>query len=322
MATSTVNALTEKLRRRQVVGSLRSSLETAKVLIIVVRSSKWSTAKELMDVVKQKGYQLEKAQPVELAVGNVVRRVLHLIGEEDYSLTNTFTGEAQERRDTLKNNVMEAIREMIDEYENAATNIASQALEYIHSNEIIMTLGRSSAVERFLKEAAKVRKFQVIVAETAPSYAGQEMALSLSQAGIDTTLISDSAIFAVMSRVNKVILGAHSVLANGGLLAISGSQVVAAAAKHHSAPVVVLSELYKLSTVYPFDVDEFNLQLSPESVYNFEDGDVIDKVDVLNPSFDIVSPNLISLFITNIGAHPPSFVSRVLSETYHLGDLS
>jgi translation initiation factor 2B subunit (eIF-2B alpha/beta/delta family) len=32
-----------------------------------------------------------------------------------------------------------------------------------------MTLGRSIAVEKFLKEAAKLRKFQVIVAETAPS---------------------------------------------------------------------------------------------------------------------------------------------------------
>ena len=36
------------------------------------------------------------------------------------------------------------------------------------------------------------------------------MALSLSQSGIDTTVISDSAIFAVMSRVNKVIMGTHA----------------------------------------------------------------------------------------------------------------
>jgi translation initiation factor 2B subunit (eIF-2B alpha/beta/delta family) len=36
------------------------------------------------------------------------------------------------------------------------------------------------------------------------------MALSLSKAGIDTTVIADSAIFAVMPRVNKVVLGAHA----------------------------------------------------------------------------------------------------------------
>ncbi|KAJ3325510.1 GCD complex subunit gcd7, partial [Blyttiomyces sp. JEL0837] len=97
------------------------------------------------------------------------------------------------------------------------------------------------------------------------------MALALSQAGIDTTLITDSAIFAVMSRVNKVILGTHAVFANGGLVAINGSQVMASAANHHGTPVVVLSELYKLSNAYPFDIDAFNHQLSPERVYHFED---------------------------------------------------
>jgi translation initiation factor eIF-2B subunit beta len=121
------------------------------------------------------------------------------------------------------------------------------------------------------------------------------MALALSQAGIDTTVISDSAIFAVMSRVNKVILGTHAgefmcdfvgkililadamyfslqVLANGGLVAVNGSSVVAAAAKHHSTPVVVLTELYKLSAVYPFDTTAYSLQLNPDAVYSFEDG--------------------------------------------------
>lgn len=71
-------------------------------------------------------------------------------------------------------------------------------------------MDRSADVESFLKEAARVRKFQVIIAETAPSFDGQRMAVSLSQAGIDTTVINDSAVFAVMSRVNKVILGAHA----------------------------------------------------------------------------------------------------------------
>lgn len=36
------------------------------------------------------------------------------------------------------------------------------------------------------------------------------MALELSKAGIEATVIPDSAVFAVMSRVNKVILGTHA----------------------------------------------------------------------------------------------------------------
>ena len=57
----------------------------------------------------------------------------------------------------------------------------------------------------------------VIVAECAPYYHGQILATSLAASKIPTTLIPDSAIFAVMSRVNKVIIGTHTILANGGL---------------------------------------------------------------------------------------------------------
>jgi hypothetical protein len=45
---------------------------------------------------------------------------------------------------------------------------------------------------------------QVVVAEGAPEYGGHKLARSLAEAGIDTTAIADSAIFAMMARVNKV----------------------------------------------------------------------------------------------------------------------
>lgn len=53
--------------------------------------------------------------------------------------------------------------------EGTTDNIAMQALEHIHSKEVIMTIGRSRTVEAFLKDAAKhKRNFHVIVAECAP----------------------------------------------------------------------------------------------------------------------------------------------------------
>lgn len=52
---------------------------------------------------------------------------------------------------------------------------------------------------------------QVVVAEGAPQYGGQEMALKLAQAGVHTTAIPDAAIFAMMARVNKVPCRAESI---------------------------------------------------------------------------------------------------------------
>ncbi len=62
----------------------------------------------------------------------------------------------------------------------------TQALEHIHANEVILTVGRSHTVEQFLKAAAaKKRSFQVIVAECGPpGFGGQEMAVSLAKEGI------------------------------------------------------------------------------------------------------------------------------------------
>lgn len=96
------------------------------------------------------------------------------------------------------------------ELQNAYVSIADQARQHVHANEIIMTFGKSKAVEEFLKKAAKKRKFEVIVVESGPLYSGQETANVLSASNIETTLITDSAIFAIMARVNKVIVGTHA----------------------------------------------------------------------------------------------------------------
>jgi hypothetical protein len=46
----------------------------------------------------------------------------------------------------------------------------------------------------------------------------------------------------------------------------------------------------------------------------------MDYVDVSNPFFDYISPELVSLFITNLGGHPPSYIYRLLGENYNVED--
>ena len=100
------------------------------------------------------------------------------------------------------------------------------------------------------KERNELVLFQVIVAECAPSFHGQRLAVSLAEAKIPTTVITDSAVFAMMSRVNKVIIGTHAIVADGGLNAVTGSHTVALTAKHYSVPLVVCAPMYKLTPIY------------------------------------------------------------------------
>lgn len=106
------------------------------------------------------------------------------------------------------------------------------------------------------------------------------------------------------------------VTANGGLIAPSGSMLMAAAAKHHSTPVFVVTGLYKLTPVYPENHDHFNLFGSPDPIVPFADGSIIEDIDAVNPFFDYVPPNLVNLFVTNAGGHPPSYIYRLLTELY------
>ncbi|KAI8470531.1 MAG: nagb/rpia/CoA transferase-like protein [Monoraphidium minutum] len=230
-----------------------------------------------------------------------------------------------------KQAVIEMLNELIDELDGIEAQIAHQAVEHIHANEVILTYGMSDTVLLFLKEASKKREFQVVVAEAAPRYDGHRMARKLADAGVQTTLIADSAVFAMMARVNKVLVGAHAVLANGGVVAPSGSHVVALAARRHSVPLVVLVGLHKLSPLFPHDPDvTFNEFKSPAEVADFdvlaeafvrldESSEPV-NVEVSNPCFDYVPPHLVSLFVTDTGGYTPSYVYRLLAEYYSRED--
>lgn len=126
------------------------------------------------------------------------------------------------------------------------------------------------------------------------------MAASLAKSKIETTLISDAAIFAMMSRVNKVIIGTHSVLANGGLRAACGALTVALAAKHYSVPVIVLCPMYKLSPVHlcSYEQDAFNLVGCTEAIISHSSS-AAPFSKAYSPIFDYVPPELVTLFISN-----------------------
>lgn len=57
----------------------------------------------------------------------------------------------------------------------------------------------------------------------------------------------------MMSRVHKVIVGSSTIMANGGLITLSGAFPMAVAAKQFSIPFIVCCGLYKLTPLFSFD---------------------------------------------------------------------
>ncbi|XP_074038625.1 eukaryotic translation initiation factor 2B subunit beta isoform X2 [Leptinotarsa decemlineata] len=291
-----------------------------------------------MTLVKTRIKLIRDELPQESTATNIMRHILKVIREEyesaakkkgdDQSLHQLVTAHPDDLPDysdsvtTLKTSLLDHFTEYRIELESSAENIAAQASEHIHMDEIILTVGKSNIVEKFLKSAAKDREFTVMVVEAAPCYSGHMLVSNLLKSKIKAKLIPDAAVFAMMSKVNKVIIGTHTVLADGGLRTASGIHTVALAAKHYSVPVMVLSHMYKFTPLYVGSQyhEALNVCASPAEVLPFSFGKCLNFVQVYNPIFDYVPPELVTLFISHQGGNAPSYVYRLLSELYHQDD--
>ncbi|KAK7485322.1 hypothetical protein BaRGS_00023421 [Batillaria attramentaria] len=269
------------LRQSAELGSLTVATRTVDIMRRLIAQMKWANTKELIDIIRTEGKKLISADPSDAT------KVSH--GGEG--------GDAQDSQEVAAASAQigEGGEDQEPDYMQVVPN---------------------------LKNAARKRKFQVIVAEAAPYFKGQEMVSSLADADIETTLISDASIFAMMSRVNKVIIGTHTIMANGGLKALCGILNVALAAKQFAVPVFVCASVYKLSPQFVTSVDQEGFQKynSPHHILSYKEMAELDDVEVLNPVFDYVPPDLIKLFISNIGGNAPTYVYRLLSELYHPAD--
>lgn len=70
------------LKRRHIKGSEDCAIATAHILLQVVARDKWTNIDQLIIRVRSVGSRLVMAQPRELVIGNIVRRVLGLIRDE------------------------------------------------------------------------------------------------------------------------------------------------------------------------------------------------------------------------------------------------
>ncbi|CAD6885192.1 unnamed protein product [Tilletia controversa] len=209
----------------------------------------------------------------------------------------------------IKPLLIQAIQEYIDEIDSVPSSIAKDARDHIHSGETILTLGRSRTIEAFLKAAAaKDRHFTVIVPEGAPNYDGHHLARALAHilpTSNPVLLIPDSAVQPLMPRISKVLLSAHSILPNGGILTHArGATLASLAASEMRRPVVVLAGVFKVC---------------PDWSAIGASGDAA-AAAAAGTEWEYVDPARIDVLITNVGEHPPSYVYRLVRENYHAGE--
>ena len=271
---------------------------------------------------------LKSCRPISESMGNAIRYLKKLIVEIDPSTPE------QEAKDYLCDEIDRFIHERVTVTDQA---IAASASSQIKNGSVVLTFAKSSIVEKTILQAHESgRRFRVIVVDSRPLFEGKTLATSLMNAGLDVQYMPYSTITHAVKDATLVLLGAHSMLSNGRLMARVGTASIALQAHSADVPVIVLCESVKFSGKVALDSIVLNEVSPPEELLppaktqgpavqpskdeddvegavkkSLHDWQDIKGLQIMNLMYDVTPAEYIRMVICEYGSVPPSSVPVV-----------
>ncbi|MDQ7843224.1 MAG: S-methyl-5-thioribose-1-phosphate isomerase [Armatimonadota bacterium] len=156
---------------------------------------------------------------------------------------------------------------------------------------------------------------RLFACETRPVLQGARLtAWEAVRLGIDVTVITDNAAGALMRRglVQRVIVGADRIAANGDVANKIGTYTLAVLARAHEIPFIVAAPL---STVDPDAADGDAIPIEerpPEEVTHLAGIRLVPEgVAAMNPAFDITPHHLVTAIVTDAGVATPPYAGTL-----------
>jgi translation initiation factor eIF-2B subunit delta len=227
-----------------------------------------------------------------------------------FNLVNSVITAAEAARDrgAARNLVRTTCEAFRAELARRSERIAEQALSLLPEGCTVLTHSRSSTVLAALQLAATGgRLVEVVCTESRPSYEGRTVAATLAQAGLRTTVITDSAAAYFMAQVNRVMVGADSV-SDDGLVNKMGTYAIALAARDRDVPFYALCGTEKF---LPADYPYFRIApQDPQEVWP----EPPQGVEVLNLYFDVTPLEYVAGVVTEQGVLTPRELQGVVGQ--------
>ncbi len=303
-----VERIAEDIESMKIRGAGRIARAAASALAITARKSSATSSEEFVGEMLDAARRLIATRPTAVSLPNSVRFVVKRLREGS---------KARLSLGSLKEHVIEASEILIEGSEQAVTRIGEYGSKMIEEGDTVMTHCNSSAALEIIKTAHKQgKKIKVYATETRPLFQGHITSQILSKEGIDVSLICDNAVRFFISKIDKVIVGADAIAANGALINKIGTSLVALAAKEVAIPFIVGAETIKFSPetivgeLIKIEERPWSEVINPEILRN------IGKISVRNPSFDVTPPEYIDMIVTEKGVIPPQGSIQILEENY------
>jgi len=302
------NKIAEDIRRMRIRGAGLIARSAVEALRIVAERSRASDIDGFMKDLNDAAQILLQTRPTAVSLPNGIRYVMHRVNAQ----LATAASVTQIRSATLK-----ISDEFINDAKNAVHRIGEIGARRIRNGDVLLTHCNSSAAISVMKTAwNQGTRFKVYVTETRPRFQGHLTAKELSSAGIPVTMILDDAVRYFMQDVDKVLVGADAITANGALVNKIGTSVVALAAHEAKVRFFVAAETYKFSPetmigeLVKIEERDPNEMVSQGALKN------IGPISIRNPSFDVTPPEYIDLIITERGIIPPLGAILILEEVF------
>ncbi len=294
--------IAEDIRTMRVRGAGRIARAAAYALKLAAqRYGGCRDAKDFIKYMKSVAEILGSTRPTAVSLHNSLRFVLSRIERE-----GSF--------DQMVERAIKAAEEFIDSSINAERRIGELGSNLLEEGDTVLTHCNSSAALSVIKTAHKRgMKLRVYATETRPKFQGLISYQDLKNAGVPVTLIPDSAVRFFMREVDKVVVGADTVTANGAVVNKVGTSLIALAAHEARVRFYVAAETYKFSPATVLGELVFIEERPPEEVLPRE---VFESLRVRNPAFDITPPEYIDAIITEKGVIPPKAAIMILMEEY------
>ena len=296
-----VREVSDKIRNMEIKGATTIALKAMETLKFVAEKAPSETLSEL---VRASIDILRKSRPTEPAMFNGLTYV--------YNQFESFRTDKPEKDRKILINVAESYINML---KSAFKRIVDIGSRLIPDGSTIITHCHSSTVTRILISAFNSgKKIRVVTTETRPVYQGRITARELVEAGIETFHVVDSAMDWAINkfRPDLAIIGADAISSVGNVVNKIGSNLLALTSKMHNVPLYVATTLLKMDirTIYGVKTE---IEMRPA---NEVWSDAPDRLNILNPAFEVVDSKFIRGIISEAGIIPPNLVAYVFKERY------
>lgn len=292
----------ERIKRLEVQGARNVAITAIKAIEEEAKESKAKQKGEFLRELSEARDILFASRETEPFMRNAIRYVMHAVEKSD-----------EKKVKELVDLISSVSKQFLENLKRSKEEIANIGSKRIHSSSKILTHCHSSTVSHMLKRAKREGKsFEVICTESRPVFQGRITAKEMLDAGIETTLIVDSAVRFVMNEVDLVVVGADAITSEGNVINKIGTSVVALAASEARTPFYVVSELLKFDPLTIYGDYEKIEERSFREIWEEPPQDLM----IRNPAFDVTRRDFIHGIICEEGIISPHSIIEVVRRRY------